>query len=173
MKTLKKKLLSIMFVMVLAVSGIITAGCSIAAASGTSAKTGDMMVHFLDVGQGLSIFVQSKGQTLLYDGGDRNSASFVVSYLKEQKVKRIDYLISSHYDEDHISGLIGCLNAFPSRRVIGADYVHDSGLYRSFMESVENQGLKVLHPEVGEDFPLVQESLQSCLRMKSGKMTAM
>ena len=152
MKTLKKKLLSIMVVMVLAVSGIITAGCSIAAASGQSAKTGDMTVHFLDVGQGLSIFVQSKGQTLLYDGGDRSSASFVVSYLKEQKVQKIDYLISSHYDEDHISGLIGCLNAFKVRKVIGADYVHDSGLYQSFMEAAENQGLKVLHPEVGERF---------------------
>ena len=72
----------------------------------------DMAVHFLDVGQGLSILVQSGGQNLLYDGGDRSASSFVVSYLKKQNVETIDYLIASHYDSDHISGLVGCLNAF-------------------------------------------------------------
>ena len=73
----------------------------------------DMAVHFLDVGQGLSILVQSGGQNLLYDGGDRSASSFVVSYLKKQNVETIDYLIASHYDSDHISGLVGCLNASP------------------------------------------------------------
>lgn len=71
-----------------------------------------MKVHFLDVGQGLSILVQSDGQTMIYDGGDKSTSSFVVSYLQKQNVTTIDYLISSHYDSDHMAGLIGCLNAF-------------------------------------------------------------
>ena len=70
-------------------------------------EIGDMTVHFLDVGQGLSVFVQSDGQNLIYDGGDREASSFVVAYLKEQGVTTIDYLISSHYDSDHVAGLIG------------------------------------------------------------------
>ncbi len=50
-------------------------------------------------------------------------------------MSEIDYLISSHYDEDHVSGLIGCLNAFQVDNVIGADYIHDSSLY-GFMDAV-------------------------------------
>lgn len=111
-----------------------------------------MAVHFLDVGQGLSILVQSDGQNLLYDGGDRSHSSFVVSYLQQQQVTNIDYLISSHYDEDHVSGLIGCLNTFSVSTVIGADYVHDSSLYDSFMDAVSAKGLDVLHPQPGETF---------------------
>ncbi|MFR6137279.1 MAG: hypothetical protein ACLUI0_11860 [Blautia massiliensis (ex Durand et al. 2017)] len=61
--------------------------------------TTTMAVHFLDVGQGLSILVQSQGENLLYDGGDRGHSSFVVSYLQKQNVSTIDYMISSHYDE--------------------------------------------------------------------------
>ena len=98
------------------------------------AADGSMTVHFLDVGQGLSVLVESEGQTLLYDGGPRSASSFVVSYLQERQISEIDYLISSHYDEDHVSGLIGCLNAFDVANVIGADYVHDSSLYDSFMD---------------------------------------
>ena len=117
-----------------------------------ASETTDMTVHFLDVGQGLSILVQSDGETLLYDGGPRSASSYVVSYLQDQQISEIDYMISSHYDEDHVSGLIGCLNAFSVKTVIGADYVHDSGLYDSFMNGVEAQGLEVQHPTVGTEY---------------------
>lgn len=127
-----------------------------AAASATASETeetaGEMTVHFLDVGQGLAILVQSDGQTLVYDGGDRDTSSFVVSYLKDQGVSAIDYLISSHYDSDHVSGLIGCLNAFDVKNVISSDYVHDSKTYESFISAVEQEGLTPQHPSVGTEF---------------------
>lgn len=123
-----------------------------AAKAGESRNAGDMTVHFLDVGQGLSILVQSEGQTLLYDGGGRSASSFTVAYLERQGVAEIDYMISSHYDEDHVAGLIGCLNAFDVRQVIGADYEQDTKIYQSFMNAVEAEGLTVLHPAVGDSF---------------------
>lgn len=118
----------------------------------TESSSGVMTVHFLDVGQGLSILAQSEGETLLYDGGDRESSSFVVSYLQKQYIKTIDYLISSHYDSDHVSGLVGCLNAFEVETVIAGDYVQDTAIYHSFLEGVRKQGLEVLSPAVGEEF---------------------
>lgn len=109
----------------------------------------EMKVHFLDVAQGLSVLVQSGGENLLYDGGDTKTSSFVVAYLKEQGVTSIDYLISSHYDSDHLAGLIGCLKAFEVKNIIGSDYVHDSKLYTSFTNAVTEKKLEVEHPEVG------------------------
>lgn len=125
-----------------------------------STSAGDMTVHFLDVGQGLSILVQSEGQTMIYDGGDRATSSFVVSYLKEQNISKIDYLISSHYDSDHMAGLIGCLKAFEVEHVISSDYVHDSKLYTSFVNAVEEKGLEMEHPAVGTTFSLGSGSFQ-------------
>lgn len=111
-----------------------------------------MKVHFLDVGQGLCIMVQMGEDVLIYDGGERDTSSKVVAYLKEQGVKEIDYMISSHYDSDHVSGLIGCLRSFKVKNVIGSDYEHDSNLYRSFMEAVEEEGLRMQYPEVGTEY---------------------
>ena len=130
-----------------------TAGVPSAAytAEAASADT-TMAVHFLDVGQGLSILVQSRGKNLLYDGGDRGHSSFVVSYLQKQNISTIDYMISSHYDEDHVAGLVGCLDSFSVKNVIGADYVQDTKIYQSFENSVAAQGLTVQHPEPGTDF---------------------
>mgnify|MGYP000895993585 FL=1 len=115
-------------------------------------QKGEMKVHFLDVGQGLSILVQSEGKNLIYDGGDRKTSSFVVSYLKKQNVKKIDYLISSHYDADHMAGLIGCLKVFDVSHVISSDYKHTSKLYKSFVKAVKDDGLKMEHPSVGTIF---------------------
>ena len=117
-----------------------------------SAQEPEMTIHFLDVGQGLSVLVRSHQRNLIYDGGGRNRSSYVVSYLEKQFITDIDYLVSSHYDEDHIAGLIGCLNAFNVHNVIGADYEHDSGIYQSFMSKVEEKGLEVQHPAVGTQF---------------------
>lgn len=111
-----------------------------------------MKVHFLDVNQGLAILVQLGDEVLVYDGGERDTSSFVVAYLKEQGITEIDYLISSHYDSDHVSGLIGCLYAFDVKHVIGSNYVHDSKLYTSFMTAVEKEGLEVDYPEVGTQY---------------------
>lgn len=117
-----------------------------------SSAEAHMEVHFLDVGQGLSILAMSEDEVLIYDGGDRSSSDFVVSYLKKQGVEKIDYLISSHYDSDHVSGLIGCLNVFDVETVIGADYVHNSSLYESFQKAVTNKDLTVTHPKVGTSY---------------------
>lgn len=121
---------------------------------GFGVTAAEMKVHFLNVGQGLSILVQTDGKNLLYDGGGRNAASFVVSYLEDQGVENLDYLISSHYDEDHLSGLVGCLNRFSVGTVIGSDYVHESKLYSSFMDAVSAKGLEVQYPAVGTMYVL-------------------
>ena len=148
MKHLRKRIAGYLLTLILIMSGIVFPENE----STVLADGGSMTVHFLDVGQGLSILVQSEGQNLLYDGGSRSASSYVVSYLQKQNVSEIDYLISSHYDEDHVSGLIGCLNAFQVDNVIGADYVHDSSLYSSFMDAVAAQGLEVTHPAVGTEY---------------------
>ena len=123
-------------------------------------EVGEMKVHFLDVGQGLSILVQSDGQTMIYGGGDKSTSSFVVSYLQKQNVTTIDYLISSHYDSDHMAGLIGCLNAFDVKNVISSDYEHDSKLYQSFIQTVADKGLTMQHPAVGTEFSFGSGSFQ-------------
>ncbi len=123
-------------------------------------EAGEMKVHFLDVGQGLSILVQSDGQTMIYDGGDKSTSSFVVSYLQKQNITTIDYMISSHYDSDHMAGLIGCLNAFDVKNVISSNYEHDSKLYQSFIQTVADKGLPMQHPAVGTEFSFGSGSFQ-------------
>lgn len=119
-----------------------------------SADFEPLEIHFLDVGQGLSLFAKCGSQTLLYDGGSSDYSSFVVSYLKEQQVESLDYLIASHYDADHIHGLIGALHVFDVNTIMGPNYTHDSDTYKSWNTTITQLQKEVTHPAVGDSYPL-------------------
>lgn len=114
----------------------------------------DMQVHFLDVGQGLSVLIESDGHYMLYDGGDRNASSFVVSYLKDVGVKKLDYVIASHYDADHLNGVVGALNTYPTDKVLAPDYETDTKVFESFLNVTKEKGIPVVHPQVGSSYSL-------------------
>lgn len=112
----------------------------------------ELSVTFLDVGQGNCILIRSGTHTMLFDGGDPEHSSYVVSYLKKQGVETIDLMIASHYDADHISGLIGVLNVFEVKEVMAPDYEHDTKTYRSFLSILEEKNLTPVHPLAGESY---------------------
>lgn len=85
-------------------------------------QSGDYWLTVLDVGQGLSIVVETSGHTLVYDTGDKTSDSFdlgrmvLVPYLQHRAIESIDTLIVSHDDRDHSGGLQSVLKMMPVER---------------------------------------------------------
>lgn len=117
-------------------------------------EDGTLTVTFLDVGQGNAVLVEQDGEYMLIDGGDREYSSFVVSYLKEQGVDEFAYVIASHYDADHLNGIVGALNVFPCKLVLAPDYTADSRVYTSFLDVIEERDIELVYPAVGDTYTL-------------------
>lgn len=113
---------------------------------------GELVVTFLNVGQGNATLIETDGKYMLIDGGDREYASFVVSYLKSAGVEELEYVIASHYDADHLNGVVGVLHAFSCKTVLAADYVTDTRVYDSFCEVVTEQDIELVYPSVGDAY---------------------
>lgn len=145
----KKKRLSLFLPLLLALTLLFPAGSLPVHAEGGAQ---DMAVHFLDVGQGLSILVQSGGENLLYDGGDTSHSDEVVEYLHNQNVENIDYMISSHYDADHLGGLLKCLQNFSVENILGADYYQGTDLYMDFVNAATANAISIQYPKPGDTF---------------------
>lgn len=76
-------------------------------------KSGSYSVDYIDVGQGNSTFIKlPDGKNVLIDGGNTQYGETVVKYLESQSVTKIDYLIATHADSDHIGGLNFVLENF-------------------------------------------------------------
>jgi competence protein ComEC len=80
---------------------------------------GDMKVTVLDVGQGLSVVVQTAKHNLLYDAGPKFNAQsdagsrIIVPFLRGEGVSRLDGFIVSHDDIDHSGGMSSILTLMP------------------------------------------------------------
>ncbi len=77
----------------------------------------DFSVNYLDVGQGDCIFIRlTDGKNMLIDCGAKDSAKenskYIINYLNQYKVKKIDYFILTHPDADHIGNAVDLINAF-------------------------------------------------------------
>ena len=68
-----------------------------------------LQVTFLDVGQGDGIFLESEGYTMLVDCGSSQERKVgedcLIPYLKYNGIRRVDTLVISHADEDHVNGI--------------------------------------------------------------------
>ena len=60
------------------------------AAAAVDTVDAPLEVHFIDVGQALSVLVECDGQFMLYDGGNVDDGSLVVSYLQSQGVEQLE-----------------------------------------------------------------------------------
>ena len=117
--------------------------------SGVSAK--EMKVHFLDVDQGDSIFIQApNGKTMLIDGGTKAAGEKVVAYLQSLKVNKIDYVVATHPDADHIGGLIAVVNTFKVGEFIDSGKVHTTATYEQLLTAVDSKGVKYTEPKSGD-----------------------
>ena len=87
-------------------------------------KAGSINMTLLDVGQGLSVVVQTENHWLVYDTGAKFSAesdmgrSVVLPFLRRQGADKIDRLIISHGDNDHIGGALSLMHGMPTEQVL-------------------------------------------------------
>ena len=87
-------------------------------------EPGGYRLTLLDVGQGLSAVIETRHRTLIFDTGARLSDSFdmgsavVEPYLRHRGLSRIDALVVSHGDDDHIGGARSLLAAFPVGQIL-------------------------------------------------------
>ena len=117
-------------------------------------KNASFSLTMLDVGQGLSVLIEADGEYLLYDGGGRSASSYVVSYLQQHGVDQVRWLVASHYDEDHISGLVGVLNTTEVEEALLPDYAADTRIYQSLQNAIAEQNVPVVTPLQGDLYTL-------------------
>lgn len=118
------------------------------------AEGGGFSVTFIDVGQALSVLVSCDGQYMLYDGGNVEDGSLVVSYLQSRGVDRLEYVFCSHAHEDHVGGLAAVMAAVPAGQVYAPVTENDTQCFEDFVKYTQQQGLAIVVPAAGSVWQL-------------------
>jgi len=107
----------------------------------TPTDTGELKVHFIDVGQGDAILIDFRETEILIDGGDRSPG--VEQYLNDYVDEPLEVLVATHPHADHIGGLIAVLANFDVGSIWLNGDTSTSQTYNDFMSAVNAEGAEV------------------------------
>lgn len=118
-----------------------------------SIPSGALEVHFLDVGQGDAIFIQTPNSNqILIDGGyDKDILEKLGKYMPFYD-RSIDFVIATHMDKDHIGGLFDVLDKFEVGAVLVSYTDTSIAEAQIFFEKIKNKNIKVVQIGAGDRF---------------------
>lgn len=118
-----------------------------------------MEVHFMDVGQGDATLVTCGGHTMLIDAGDDTKGTAIQNYLQKQKISKLDYLVLTHPDADHIGGAPVVITKFNIGSVFVSNFEKDNKTYQKLIQSLDDKQIKALTPKVNSKYTLGTASI--------------
>ena len=112
-----------------------------------------LRVYYFDIGQGDCTLAINKGQTMLIDGGNEADSQNIIDYMKNNLgISKLDYVIATHYDIDHIAGLDKIILAFDVNNV----YIPITSKTNKEIDELNNaiKGKNIIHPNSQDYFYL-------------------
>lgn len=116
--------------------------------------TGELEVHFLDVGHGDSTVVLCGEHAMMIDCGDDTQGTRLQNYLTKHGVKKLDYLVLTHPDKDHIGGAPVIITKFSPGQVFQSGYYKDNKTAEKLRQTLKYERIEAVTPKVGEKYQL-------------------
>ncbi len=112
----------------------------------------------MDVGQGDSILIVSDDITVLIDAGPRGNEDNIMRYLRNLNIHRLDYIIITHYDADHIGSMAGILREVTVDSIImpyiAEENIPTTKVFQQLVDTISDLDATVLAANPGDTYPL-------------------
>lgn len=160
MKRIVKRILSAAMAALLAVTPAVTANATAATVTPAAAANPNLVVSYLDVGQGDATVIQCGGQTMMIDGGRPAKSDYIYAWLKARGITHIDYMIGTHPDTDHVGGLSGALKYATVGTAYCSSTVDESKAFNNWATYLAKRGKTIQIPAAGTTFTLGGATVQ-------------
>ena len=133
-------------------------------------------VTFLDVGQGNAALISFPGgKKMLIDGGGFGSGDFdvgkmvVAPFLWHNKIGRVDYLVLSHPEADHMNGLRFIAEEFQPKEFWHNEDQVETGAFKELMTIIKDKKIREKHPAELKEGMKINGALVEILHPPTGE----
>lgn len=112
-----------------------------------------LMAHFIDVGQGDATFIEFDDYAILIDTGNWNGEE-TVQYLEDLGIEKLDIVVGTHPDADHIGQLDQVIDRFDVKEVWMSGNPSTSSVFIRALEAIDAKEVDYYEPRAGEIFDL-------------------
>jgi competence protein ComEC len=110
----------------------------------------EIIIHFIDVGQGDATLIHSHDHAILIDGGEPRYGQQVINYIRDQGITRLDYVVATHPHSDHIGGLVHVISQMEIGTLLMPDAENNTVAFENLLAAIENHNIPVVIPSVGD-----------------------
>lgn len=122
-------------------------------------------IYFLDVGQGDSTIIRTaKNKTIVIDGGEGEKSGFdygknvLFPFLINKGVRKIDFLIFSHFDSDHCGGLIYLLENIKVEKILIGKQFEKNENFEYIVNLANKKHIKIIELQAGNKINIEKNS---------------
>lgn len=117
-------------------------------------KDKPLKILLFNSGKSDSILITYKDKVILIDTALESYSNEIINYLNNKKIKKIDYLIITHFDKDHVGGASKIIDNFDIKNVYQSNYIKTSEYYDNYINSLNKKGIKPITIENNYTFKL-------------------
>ena len=138
------------------------AGTSAPANTVEPVSNGELRIHFIYCGNGDAVLLESNGVSMLIDGGDVSGK--VTSYLKKNLDGTLNFVILTHPHKDHLTDLPNVIRDYTdaNTKIYAPKVSTNTKIFESFLNAVEEKGLKLTQAKVGTKISLGSATITLC-----------
>ena len=118
-----------------------TAQPSVAAAK-KDAASAPLAVWFFDAGKADAILLTTENAAVLIDCGEKGFGSTITDELAARGIKKLDLLIVTHFDQDHVGGAAKVIGSVDIGTVLQSNSPKDSSEYRKYIRALKKAGIE-------------------------------
>ena len=100
-----------------------------------------LKIYFFDAGKADAILVSKDDKYIMIDTGEESLKDDILSYFKNNNIKRLDYLIITHFDKDHVGSASHIINNIEVDNVLQSNSPKDSTYYNNYIEALNNKNI--------------------------------
>ncbi len=124
-----------------------------------TADYGEMKLIVFETGKSDSVLITTENHTVLIDTADDDDATTITEYMRQKRIKTVDYLIITHYDNDHIGSADTVFETFKVNTVLQPDATDKGAYYEEYVAARDKSGAKV-ESLVGDAYSFKLDSVE-------------
>ena len=105
-------------------------------------KDSELMISYMDVGQGDAAYIKVNGNDILIDAGPRSNSKELLEQLKAKNIDDFELVIATHPHEDHIGGMVDVFKEYEVKTFYSPKITHTTKTYENLVKAVKDEGLK-------------------------------
>ena len=98
-------------------------------------------IYFFKAGKADSILISNNDKYILIDTGESDLADDILTYFRDNNITKLDYLIITHFDKDHVGSSSEIINNIEIDNVLQSNSPKESEYYNNYITALENKNI--------------------------------